>query len=406
MVSIITAPAAAAVPAIIYLRILIPIFRRTWPDLENAVPWPIWLLSLAILFGALAGSAGLYHRPEFGLSFLRGAILPTALALAINVHSARITTSIQSSRRILFPAVVGSVGMAVGGFIALVALVFYAQSTGAAFILDSTKPLAAGLIALVNGWTGDSSTQLPILGILTDRFSHEVMALLPPCVLIVDWGFVMASLLVTTALVNNYQKHRDVALATKKVAAHGAEPIVNYFLLGLICLGSGGVSAFLNQHFRTSLTYPFLIGAFYLVTAYVGFWLARREIIFGNRNALKLLFMWALGSFGIQSGTELIRFNLNHIFGFLGLITLIGFGCFLGHVLSLSTLRKKYNVAELAIASMCCVGGFVTAPVVAAQYSEDLIEAVYLSKLLINLFSLVVAAILCGALYLSFPGLR
>jgi uncharacterized membrane protein len=72
-----------------------------------------------------------------------------------------------------------------------------------------------------------------------------------------------------------------------------------------------------------------------------------------------------------------------------GLMAVAAICMFAGHFAALWLLRSRYQDDELLrVASMCCIGGFSTAPIVAANYGEEIIEPTYVCVLVLNVLSI------------------
>jgi hypothetical protein len=373
---------------------------RNHPALLKVVPDFIWILGLGLVGGILFRLLLLLLLggvPPNLLDVVKGASALTDLGIVFVVMIAGASQSGHNLRQfahnvriLMWPATIGAAGVLLGSTVVAYALkpVLLNLPDGSALWESVWK----GAVANANGWIGDSTTFYPTLSILdmsrngTGSFGTPAILLDTLCGLL--W-LGLATHMVSKYSVKDSESNPVIAQPTPDT---GSEKRRSVGAVIVFCLAGGVAAIFLRilaevDDLRESRWRPLMAIGIYILAFIAGYLFARWDSRVASKPARGQILLFAIGLIGMKSGLTLGLLSVRTLPLAFMYLSIIAVGAFAGHILLLRLFGGS-SWGLLFVASMCSIGGLATAPLIAGQYSDDLIEPSYAVALWCNLLSI------------------
>jgi hypothetical protein len=426
----------------IFRIVVVGMIKRRSPAILDIVPDFIWLLGFGIVAGVLVHSIGQYW---FGVQDMprvsRGAAALADLGIVLVVMIAGASQAHRNFRKfthhlgaLLWPATVGAFGVLLGATITAATLRIVVLRSP-----DKEKTwenVWRGAVVNANGWMGDSTTLYPTLTVIRQltadqtetpettgaetpqttgarteatqttgarteatqttgaRFTPLRAEEYGPPVILLDTICGLIWLLLITRIASKYRIQPASTAGQNTQSAQTKEPwdskralTFAIFCLAAIAYASGLQTLAVGfWHVSPFWRLPLSIGI-YLLAFLSGLLLGRRNTSLASTFVRKQSLLCAIGLYGLRYGIEFTRTEAQNAPALLWYLAIVAIGAFVGHILALTLFRRTPR-GVLLVASMCSIGGLASAPLVAQQVSEDLVEPSYAVALWCNLISL------------------
>lgn len=381
---------------LLYLLFVDRFLKAAVPGLVRRVPGPVWMLFISIAVGksiALLSPASVGLLRSWTGAIRDGGVSVLVVMVVAQVYAAEAVDLTALVKRLMRPAALGVLGTGLGGLVSVLVL-WLAGRSGSELIPDDVWDVVwRGVIANVNGWTGDSSTLMPVLALVTDDASKVQPA---PLVFLLDSICGVAWFTLAMAVAKKTGKG-SVGPAPKTAASvAGRFSAAGVAILLAALVGGAALMVFTatDERLKTDFFRPFIVMIWFCFLALIGYACAARKVGVGDKKVRDKLLGLVLCAFGVSAGLQLaVQVAAEYLvaFGLLAGCALLQFGL---HFCSLLFFRRHYGWCELFTASMCSIGGFATAPQVAKECAAELIGPCYVVCLVCNLLSLVVFFVL------------
>ena len=360
------------------------VIARFAPGLSERVGDPI----LAVLLGGMVGlglgaaaEAGFVEDSRAWSSLIQSAAICSALLLIPSLaRGDRSVFSGRWTRCLALSATLSVVALTLGGVIG---------ARGLDIALDVPEalvgPVKVGAVSNLNGWTGDTTTFVSTLSLLTSWGLDKSHLDPSGFSTLLDVAFGLMWFGIAATFIGRRNQGGTGAPPERAPGAHSLTAVV--VAVGMV----GGLVvmwARSEERVLESLYFPALMVVFYIVTVALGFPLRQKYVDYDCKTLWRRATELALLTFGLSSGASIATIAVQDAWTTILALALCGVGAFV--VLALTVLLQAVFLPGrlVLIASMCAVGGMATAPALAEQSDSSLVGPACFSILWCNTLSI------------------